>query len=227
VGRSSNPKENKKREGGRTRSQEPGRILNSPRNRPSLWKDSCKSRHHDTRIRFLGGSARKTVERSRGTATNTRAGEGSGGFRLTGSRGAGGLRGAGGHAAGGRSLLASDVGVDGSWSSPSAALALSTDDDAGGDGEAAAVALVADSGGGGGGGGGVVLMGGSPGRPSSSPGDAIAAPRSSHRRTCATYGRCKSGSNSPPRCWWRGGRGCNCTKWVERERERERVRLGR
>jgi hypothetical protein len=220
VGRSSNPKENKKREGGRTRSQEPGRILNSPRNRPSLWKASCKSRHHDTRIRFLGGSARKTVERSRGTATNTRAGEGSGGFRLTGSRGAGGLRGAGGHAAGGRSLLASDVGVDGSWSSPSAALALSTDDDAGGDGEAAAVALVADSGGGGGGGGGVVLMGGSPGRPSSSPGDAIAAPRSSHRRTCATYGRCKSGSNSPPRCWWRGGRGVQLHE-VGRERERE------
>jgi hypothetical protein len=62
----------------------------------------------------LGGSARKTVERSRGTATNTRAGDGSGGFRFTGSRVAGGFLGAGGHTVGGRSLLSSDVGVDGS-----------------------------------------------------------------------------------------------------------------
>jgi hypothetical protein len=62
----------------------------------------------------LGGSARKTVERSRGTETNTRAGDGSGGFRFTGSRVAGGFLGAGGHTVGGRSLLSSDVGVDGS-----------------------------------------------------------------------------------------------------------------
>jgi hypothetical protein len=134
----------------------------------------------------LGDSDRKTVERSRGTATNTRAGAGVG-FRLAGSRGAGGLRGAGGHTAGDRSLLPSDVGVDGSRSSSSAAFALSTADadDAGdGEDEAEDVAVtVADDGTGGG--RGVVLMGGNPGR-SSSTGDAIIAPRSNYRRTYST-----------------------------------------
>lgn len=132
----------------------------------------------------MGDSDRKTVERSRGTATNTRAGAG-GGFRLAGSRGAGGLRGAGGHTAGDRSLLPSDVGVDGSRSSSSAAFALSTADDAGdGEDEAEDVAVaVADDGTGGG--RGVVLMGGNPGR-SSSTGDAIISPRSNYRRTYST-----------------------------------------
>jgi hypothetical protein len=134
----------------------------------------------------LGDSDRKTVERSRGTATNTRAGAGVG-FRLAGSRGAGGLRGAGGHTAGDRSLLPSDVGVDGSRSSSSAAFALSTADDAGdGEDEAEAEAedvAVADDGTGGG--RGVVLMGGNPGR-SSSTGDAIISPRSNYRRTYST-----------------------------------------
>jgi hypothetical protein len=65
------------------------------------------------------GMDRNTVERSRGTARHTRVvvvvvrvGRD---FRFTeGRRGTGGLRGAGGHTVGVRSLLSSDVGVDGS-----------------------------------------------------------------------------------------------------------------
>uniref|UniRef100_A0A0A9F5T7 Uncharacterized protein n=1 Tax=Arundo donax TaxID=35708 RepID=A0A0A9F5T7_ARUDO len=148
---------------------------------------TARSRHHDTRIRFLGGSDRNTEERSRGTATNTRAGEGtSGDFRFgAGSRGAGGLRGAGGHSAGGRSLLSSDVGVDGSRSSSASSFVLSPADDAGaGDGEAEAD---------GGGGKGAVLMGGSAGR-ASSVGDAIAPSRIADE---PAHARGKLGSNSP------------------------------
>jgi hypothetical protein len=112
----------------------------------------------------LGDSDRNTVERSRGTVTNTRAGDGgSDGFRFGGGR----LRGAGGHTAGGRSLLSSDVGVDGSSASASFALSPADDNAGAGDGGGEAEAD-------GGEGKGVVLMGGSAGRASSSV-DAIAA----------------------------------------------------
>jgi len=65
------------------------------------------------------GMDRNTAERSRGTVRHTRVvvvvvrvGRD---FRFNdGSRGTGGLRGAGGHTVCGRSLLSSDVGVDGS-----------------------------------------------------------------------------------------------------------------
>jgi hypothetical protein len=117
----------------------------------------------------LGDSDRNTVERSRGTVTNTRAGDGgSDGFRFGGgSRGGGRLRGAGGHTAGGRSLLSSDVGVDGSSASASFALSPADDNAGAGDGGGEAEAD-------GGEGKGVVLMSGSAGRASSSV-DAIAA----------------------------------------------------
>jgi hypothetical protein len=68
--------------------------------------------HQPARIRFLGGRARNTAERSRATGKKARGG---------GVRGDGNLRlapggGAGGHSVGGRSLLSSDVGVVGSSS---------------------------------------------------------------------------------------------------------------
>jgi hypothetical protein len=116
----------------------------------------------------LGESDWKLVERSRGTVTKTRAGEGgsAGGFRFgAGSRGGGGLRGTSGHTAGGRSLLSSKVDVDGS----SASFPLSPaddDDDAGAGGRVIRRR----------GGKGAVLMGGSAGRGSSAWG-AIAASR--------------------------------------------------
>jgi len=121
--------------------------------------------HHDTRIRFLGGSDRITVERSRGTAMNTRAGEGSGGFF-----------GAGGHTTAGSSLLYSDIGVDSSRSSSSAAAFAPSPAGGVADGDAEAEAQ-------GRAGKGAVLMGGSSGRASSA-GDAIAAPspHSNYRR---------------------------------------------
>ena len=111
----------------------------------------------------MGGSDRNTAERSRGTSTNTL--DEAGDFLFAGSRGAGGLRGAGGHSVGGRSLLSTDVGVNGSWSS--AAFVPSADARAG-DGEAEADDGEGDKG--------AVLIGGSAGRASSA-GEAIAAAR--------------------------------------------------
>jgi hypothetical protein len=70
------------------------------------------------RIRFLGGRARNTALRSRGTGKKARRGAGN--LRLAGvDGGRAGFLGAGGHSDGGRSLLASDVGVvgSGSWAS--------------------------------------------------------------------------------------------------------------
>jgi hypothetical protein len=126
----------------------------------------------------LGESDRKMVERSRGTATKIRAaGEGgSAGFRFgAGSRG---LRGAGGHTAGGRSLLSSDVGVDGSSDEAGAGdggdeagAEAESSSDGGGGGKGAVLmgdeAAGAESSDGGGGGKGAVLMGGSAGKGSS------------------------------------------------------------
>jgi hypothetical protein len=108
--------------------------------------------HQPARIRFLGGRARNTAERSRATGKKARGG---------GVRGDGNLRlapggGAGGHSVGGRSLLSSDVGVVGSSSRSPGDPA--DDEAAAGEGRASASSAR--------GGGAVVLIGVSAGRTS-------------------------------------------------------------
>jgi hypothetical protein len=113
--------------------------------------------HQPARIRFLGGRARNTAERSRATGKKARGGvNGDGSLRLAppGATHAG-FRGAGGHSVGGRSLLSSDVGVVGSASSSRFPGAVD-DDEAAGEGRASSSAC----------GGAVVLIGGSAGRTS-------------------------------------------------------------
>lgn len=152
---------------------------------------------------------RNTTERSRGTARHTRVvvvvvrvGRD---FRLTdGRRGTGGLRGAGGHTVDVRSLLSSDVGVDGSsWSTSAAGFVVPSAasvtcvvvvDVAGEDG--AAEAASAD------GGKGAVLIGGSGGRASSAK-EAIAVGRIGGENSRRKWVGIGMGSNS---CSWMGAR---------------------
>uniref|UniRef100_A0A0A9CZF3 Uncharacterized protein n=1 Tax=Arundo donax TaxID=35708 RepID=A0A0A9CZF3_ARUDO len=121
------------------------------------------------RIRFLGGSARNTAERSRATGKKARRADGAevdGNFHLAPGGGAHAcFRGAGGHSAGARSLLSSDVGVVGSSVSCCPSASGAEDDDEAGEERA----------GSGAGDGVVVLIGGSAGTGRTSPAAAAAA----------------------------------------------------